>query len=259
MFQNNLLKFYLEHDISKAIDFSKELIEDVGNILPESDVADLKFSLGTAYALQGSDTRAARETFTDCLQTAPTHMKAFILNNLGMTHFYSFVQQSSEITDPQGAGLDAVKPIIENFNAAILNLKSSVRTFEQFDEKFKIIDQDTKEGESQQAKVEMSLIKSKLFSDEFFSLQPEGEILPQAIKHYDLKANALNEQLLRHTFSIPASILPIQNLGEIAFIMQKYRDGFALLDMALKMYKLFDNHNLSKFKVMTMLGGLLES
>ena len=105
----------------------------------------------------------------------------------------------------------------------------------------------------------MSLVKQKLFTDEFFSLEPPGEILPQAIKHYDLKANAANEQLLQQAFTVPASILPIQNLGEIAFIMQKYRDGFALLDMSLKMYKLFDGHNLLKFKCMTMLGSLLES
>ena len=56
---------------------------------------------------------------------------------------------------------------------------------------------------------------------------------------------------------MPPSILPIQNLGEIAFIMQRYRDAFALLDMCLKMYKLFDNHNLLKYKVMTMLGSCL--
>ena len=58
---------------------------------------------------------------------------------------------------------------------------------------------------------------------------------------------------------MPPSILPIQNLGEIAFIMQRYRDAFALLDMCLKMYKLFDSHNLLKYKVMTMLGSCLES
>ena len=105
----------------------------------------------------------------------------------------------------------------------------------------------------------MSLIKQKLFADEFFSLKPAGEILPSPLKHYDLKANAANEQLLQHTFTQPASILPIQNIGEIAFIMQKYRDAFALLDACLKMYKLHDRHNLLKFKCMTMLGSLLES
>jgi hypothetical protein len=51
MWQNNLLKFYMEHNIIKAIDYSKELIDEVGNILPKSDLSDLKFSLATSYTL----------------------------------------------------------------------------------------------------------------------------------------------------------------------------------------------------------------
>ena len=110
-----------------------------------------------------------------------------------MTHFYKFVAMSSEIGDPQGAGLDAVKPVIENFEASILHLKDSVRTFENFDKRFEEIESDAAEGESQQKTVAMSLIKQKLFADEFFSLEPAGEILPTPVKHYDLKANAANE------------------------------------------------------------------
>lgn len=34
MWQNNLLKFYLEHKIDDAIDYCDELIEEVGSILP---------------------------------------------------------------------------------------------------------------------------------------------------------------------------------------------------------------------------------
>ena len=130
MWQNNLLKFYLEHDLVKAKDFSRELIDDLGNILPAADVADLKFSLATAYALEGQDIDTAQKYFKECLEIPNPLMKGFALNNLGMTYFYKFVAMSSEISDPQGAGLDAVKPVIENFEAAILHLKSSVRTFE---------------------------------------------------------------------------------------------------------------------------------
>jgi len=43
----------MEHDIVKAIDYSKELIEELGNILPKNDLSDLRFSLATSYALQG--------------------------------------------------------------------------------------------------------------------------------------------------------------------------------------------------------------
>ena len=139
MWQNNLLKFYLEHDVAKAIEFSKELIDELGNILPQSDVADVKFSLATAYAMEGKDVEASQATLKECLEISPAQNKGFILNNLGMTYFYRFVAMSTEISDPQGAGLDAVKPVIENFDASILHLKSSVRAFELFDERFKEI------------------------------------------------------------------------------------------------------------------------
>ena len=108
MWQNNLLKFYLEHDMAKAIDLSRELLDDLGNILPAADVADLKFSLATAYALDGQDIDASQAAFKECLDTSSPMMKGYVHNNLGMTHFYKFVALSSEIGDPQGAGLDAV-------------------------------------------------------------------------------------------------------------------------------------------------------
>jgi hypothetical protein len=56
-----------------------------------------------------------------------------------MVNFYTFVTKSSEITDPQGAGLDALKPIIENFEDCIHHLKKSVHMFESFDGKFHLI------------------------------------------------------------------------------------------------------------------------
>ena len=41
--------------------------------------------------------------------------------------------------------------------------------------------------------------------------------------------------------------------------MQRYKDSFAFLDMALKLYKVHDMNNLLKFKVLALLGSLLES
>ena len=41
--------------------------------------------------------------------------------------------------------------------------------------------------------------------------------------------------------------------------MQRPKDSFALLDMALKLYKVHDMHNLLKFKVLALLGSLLET
>lgn len=53
MWQNNLLKWYMEHDINKAIDYCKELMEEHGDILPKKDLCDLQFSLATSYILEG--------------------------------------------------------------------------------------------------------------------------------------------------------------------------------------------------------------
>ena len=43
---------------------------------------------------------------------------------------------STAMKDPQTAGLDAVQPIIDNYEAAVLNLKMSVQSFELFDMAF---------------------------------------------------------------------------------------------------------------------------
>jgi len=43
----------MENDINKAIEFAKDLVDEHGSILRKDDLCDLKFSLGTSYALQG--------------------------------------------------------------------------------------------------------------------------------------------------------------------------------------------------------------
>lgn len=70
MWQNNLLKFYLENDIDKAISYGKELKEEFGQILPKVDQDDLKFSLATSYALKG-DLREfdyVKKMFEECVE-----------------------------------------------------------------------------------------------------------------------------------------------------------------------------------------------
>ena len=64
---------------------------------------------------------------------------------------------------------------------------------------------------------------------------------------------------MQETIKNSQTILPIQNLGEVAFIMQRYKDAFAFLDIALKLYKINDMQNLLKFKVLTLLGSLLQT
>jgi hypothetical protein len=76
--------------------------------------------------------------------------------------------------------------------------------------------------------------------------------------HYDMKQMAKNEQFLKDLFKLPQSILPLQNLGEIAFLMEQPNAAFCLLDMCVKLYKNLDAQNLSKFKVLTLLGSLLD-
>jgi len=49
-----------------------------------------------------------------------------------------------------------------------------------------------------------------------------------------------NEVFLKDLFKEPATILPLQNLGEIALIMEQPRAAFCLLDMCMKMYKNMD-------------------
>ena len=53
-------------------------------------------------------------------------------------------------------------------------------------------------------------------------------------------ANAANEELLKTTIKSSQSILPIQNLGELAYIIARFKDSFAYMDIALKLYKIHD-------------------
>jgi hypothetical protein len=68
---------------------------------------------------------------------------------------------------------------------------------------------------------------------------------------------AKNEEFLKDLFHVPASILPLQNLGEIAYIIERPNAAFCLLDMSMKLYKHLDPENLLKFKALTLLGSLL--
>ena len=68
---------------------------------------------------------------------------------------------------------------------------------------------------------------------------------------------AKNEEFVKDIFRVPATILPLQNLGEIAYILERPNAAFCLLDMAMKLYKLLDPENLTKFKALTILGSIL--
>lgn len=196
MWQNNLLKFYMENDIKQAIEYSKELMEEHGTILDPKDKCDLQFSLATSYVLEGSPEllEPARDLYKECLQTYDDPMyHGYIHNNLGMANFYNFVIKSSELTSPESAGIDALKPIIESFEESVYNLKMSIHAFEQFDTRFAPI---TNPNE-QVKEVEYSMVKQKIFIDEFFDLKiGTGQVIPQDPKNYDMKNNHANEKFL---------------------------------------------------------------
>ena len=59
------------------------------------------------------------------------------MNNIGLTHFFKFVELGSQITDPEGAGLDAVQPLMDAFDKASNCLKNSVYELENFEDRFK--------------------------------------------------------------------------------------------------------------------------
>jgi tetratricopeptide (TPR) repeat protein len=142
IWQNNLIKFYLAHNVDKAIEFSSDILEEQGSILDKSNLSDLKFNLATAYNLRGQDSDLVHvlRLYNECLASCPPENTPFIHNNLGIANFFNFATMSKQINDPKGAGLDALKPIIESFENAILNLKKSVVAFEQFELTFGELD-----------------------------------------------------------------------------------------------------------------------
>lgn len=67
-------------------------------------------------------------------------MKPFLLNNLGVTHFYQFIEKSTQITNQtstsEKGAMDKIGEILAHFDKGIRNLKLSVKTFENFDSRF---------------------------------------------------------------------------------------------------------------------------
>ena len=178
MWQNNLLKFYIEHDVPKAIEYARQLIEEVAHQLPANDRAELKFSLATSMILEGDPEYLpeAKSIFAVCAdETADPLFKGYVYNNQGMANWYHFVHMSQQgrdkMTDPE-----QLKPMIEALEGTMEHLKKSVRSFEQFDALFEVLQsEDAAQVSSEQ--VDASLVKHKLFVDEFFTHTP-GQIIP---------------------------------------------------------------------------------
>lgn len=76
-----------------------------------------------------------------------------------------------------------MKPIIDNLNLAIRNLKKSVRYLEQLDERLASLNQ-AEDQEGEETEVNMQDLETKLLVDDFFN--PEEYTLDKEFKSYNL-------------------------------------------------------------------------
>lgn len=85
-------------------------------------------------------------------------MKGYIYNNLGIVHFFSFIEKSTLITDTQKeqGGIEIIGKLVTHLEKGISNLKLSIQTFEQFDQKFDNLISESKDAEDE---VTVGLIK----------------------------------------------------------------------------------------------------
>lgn len=101
-----------------------------------------------------------------------------------------------------------------HFDKGVRNLKSSVRVFENFDQRFADLSS-TAQG---QQEVSVEHLKQKVFVDEFFDPSAR-DILPKDLKSYEMKNHQYNEKFLASLITRAETTLPIQNLGEMAYII----------------------------------------
>jgi len=65
----------------------------------------------------------------------------------------------------------------------------------------------------------MERLKQKIFVDEFFDAKSKDILPKEGVKSYDIKNHQYNEKFLGSLFTCGESTLPIQNLGEMAYII----------------------------------------
>ena len=70
MWQNNLLKFYLEYNVDQACDYGQDLLSELSDRLSPKDLADLQFSLATGLCLQGSQLNEAESLFNQAIEVS---------------------------------------------------------------------------------------------------------------------------------------------------------------------------------------------
>lgn len=119
-----------------------ELIQEVGASLNPINRQDLKFSVATAHSLICDDIELALSLYDEALKEEGTQeMRGVILNNLGMTNFFNFIALSQGEEDPAQIPAEKLQKILKAANEAIKQLKLSVLTFEDFNERLKHLEE----------------------------------------------------------------------------------------------------------------------
>ena len=189
----------------------------------------------------------------------PASYKGLVFNNLAMWHYFKLSDIFTFLKEPFDNDQKFSNITHYNYEEALINLKKSVHAFEKFD----IVNAELKDKNLEQElalrqddSAAISKIQAKLFTDEFFNLERPGELLPDDLKHYDFRQPEKSESVLLSAIHSSASILPIQNLSEIAFAMKCTKEAYALNDIVRTLYNTHKTYSYHGFRAQA-LGGLI--
>ena len=117
----------MENNIDRAIEYGQELKGEVGENLPASAKQDLEFTVATAHSLKSEDLDLAIDLYNESLKTN-TEMRGIINNNLGMCHFFKFIQLSKKAKEMNQFEVNSElgRQIIDSAKNAVRCLKLSV-------------------------------------------------------------------------------------------------------------------------------------
>lgn len=96
----------MENNVDKAIDYGTELYDEVVPLLDQINGNEMRFSLATAHSLKCEEIDTAiglyKEALTydqEVLDKYPqlSQFMGIVKNNLGITHFFKFIELSNMI------------------------------------------------------------------------------------------------------------------------------------------------------------------
>ena len=131
----NLLKQYLVTSVDKAIMLGHFLMrEENWKILQRHTQKDVKFLLGTAYALRGDTLSEAKEYFTECLKMNPGPNTCFVLHNLACTQWWHVLKYKDSDPNALGEETEEFRQATVDFSEAIPNLQKAIQLLEDKNE-----------------------------------------------------------------------------------------------------------------------------